>query len=189
MNSRIVIAGLLGLALGVWRLPIASAAEGQERKEGQAKITNTVGGIWHDVKAHEEELGKLIAGNKLDNVHEVAFDIRDLVNALPAKSKELAADNLAKLKADAKFVADLAKRLDKSGDAKDQAGTEASYKKLQGVLKTIESLYPPGTLESGGEPTSQPPAVAYTCPMHSDVKTSAPGGCPKCGMKLVPAKT
>ena len=26
----------------------------------------------------------------------------------------------------------------------------------------------------------------YTCPMHKEVVSSAPGKCPKCGMKLVP---
>lgn len=28
--------------------------------------------------------------------------------------------------------------------------------------------------------------VIYTCPMHPDVQASAPGKCPKCGMKLEP---
>ena len=28
----------------------------------------------------------------------------------------------------------------------------------------------------------------YTCPMHSDVVSDAPGKCPKCGMKLMPAE-
>lgn len=149
MNKRIVVVGLLGLALAVWRLPMTSAGEEQEHKEGKAKIPNTVGGIWHEVKEHEEELGKIIAAKNLDKVHEVAFEIRDLVNALPDKSKDLAADKLAKVKANAKFVADLAGRLDKSGDAKDQVGTETNFKKLQGILKTIESLYAPATLRTG----------------------------------------
>jgi len=69
-----------------------------------------------------------------------------LVNALPDKSKDLDAEKLGKLKANAKFVADLAKRLDQAGDSKDQAGTEANFKKLQGILKSIEALYPPGTV-------------------------------------------
>ncbi len=25
----------------------------------------------------------------------------------------------------------------------------------------------------------------YTCPMHSEIKQSEPGNCPKCGMNLV----
>jgi hypothetical protein len=29
-------------------------------------------------------------------------------------------------------------------------------------------------------------AVIYTCPMHPEVKESAPGKCPKCGMNLEP---
>ena len=34
----------------------------------------------------------------------------------------------------------------------------------------------------------QPPAAAYVCRVHPDVRSSEPGECPKCGMKLVPAK-
>jgi hypothetical protein len=29
----------------------------------------------------------------------------------------------------------------------------------------------------------------YYCPMHSDVRQSAPGKCPKCGMDLLPKGT
>ena len=30
--------------------------------------------------------------------------------------------------------------------------------------------------------------VVYTCPMHPEIRSSKPGNCPKCGMKLVPVK-
>lgn len=33
---------------------------------------------------------------------------------------------------------------------------------------------------------SQP--VAYTCPMHPEVRATEPGACPKCGMALVPVE-
>ena len=31
--------------------------------------------------------------------------------------------------------------------------------------------------------------TAYICPMHSDVRQSASGKCPRCGMALIPENT
>lgn len=39
-----------------------------------------------------------------------------------------------------------------------------------------------------GSATPASAATEYTCPMHPEVKQTAPGQCPKCGMALVPAK-
>lgn len=188
MKTRMLVIGMLGLALAGWQLPGAWAAEEEhEHKEGAEKVPDTVGGIWAEVQEHQEQLEKIIADKKLDDVHEVAFEIRDMVNALPEKSKDLSADDQAKLKANAKYVADLATRLDESGDAKDQASTEANFHKLQGILKTIESLYPPESLKaSSTESSEDKPAVeqVYTCQMHPEVTSDKPGNCPKCGMAL-----
>lgn len=149
-----MIIGALGAALGTCGLQMTSLAaehkDGHEEhgeKKHADKKPATVGGIWAEVQEHQEQLEKIIADKKLDKVHEVAFEIRDLVNALPGKSGKLDAGSLAKLKANAKFVADLAKRLDESGDSNDQAATEAHFKKLQGILKTIAALYPPEDLK------------------------------------------
>jgi len=42
------------------------------------------------------------------------------------------------------------------------------------------------------QPREMPPQAArgtvYTCPMHPEVRQSAPGKCPKCGMDLEPAR-
>ena len=45
--------------------------------------------------------------------------------------------------------------------------------------------------QSGAAMPKAKPAqqVIYTCPMHPEIRSSKPGNCPKCGMKLVPVKT
>lgn len=142
MKQAALLTSLLAVAASFCLVAPAFAADEKDEPEMKIKIPDTSAGILKEVKQHEDELAKTITDKKLDDVHHHAFAIRDLVNALPDKSKDLAGDKLSKLKANAKFVADLAKRLDESGDSKDQAGTEANFKKLQGILKQIRSLYP-----------------------------------------------
>jgi len=148
MKTKWVVIAVLSMSFALVRL--ASAVAEHEHKEGEEKIPATIGGIWAEVKEHEEQLGKIIAEKKLDKVHEVAFEIRDLVNALPDKSMDLPADKLARVKSNAKYVADIAKRLDESGDAGDQIVTKTNFEKLQGFLKTIEAQYPSGELKHEG---------------------------------------
>lgn len=133
---------MLAVALGVWLAPLVLAADEKAEQETKIKIPDTAAAILQEVKKQETDLGSTIAAKKLDIVHQMAFAIRDLVNALPDKSTELAADKLNKVKANSKFVASLASRLDQSGDAKNQAATETNFKKLQSLLKEIEAQYP-----------------------------------------------
>jgi hypothetical protein len=144
MKKTALITSLLALGVSICLLPSALAADEQEG--AKTTIPDTAAGILKEINQHEGELGQTITAKKLEDVHHHAFAISDLVNALPDKSKDLDGEKLGKLKANAKFVADLAKRLDQSGDAKDQTGTEANFKKLQGILKSIEALYPAGTV-------------------------------------------
>lgn len=169
MKKTALITTLLTLAVGIWLVPSTRAAD--EEKEAQIKIPDTVAGILQAVSEHETELSKTITDKKLADVHHQAFAIRDLVNALPEKSNDLAAEKLARLKANAKFVAVLAGRLDQSGDAKNQAATEANFKKLQGVLKQIQSLYPAHAAKSSA-------AIQYTCTMHQEVVQDLPATAP-----------
>src|SRR5487761_2726511 len=173
-KTALMTTTLLALAAGLWLAPATRAAD--EEKEMPTMIPATTAGILQAVTEHETELAKTIADKKLEDVHHHAFAIRDLVNALPGKSSDLAPEKLARLKADAKFVTALASRLDESGDAKDQAATEANFKKLQGLLKQIQALYPDNA-------TAPSAAMQYTCPMHPEVVQDTPGNCPKCGMK------
>ena len=43
-----------------------------------------------------------------------------------------------------------------------------------------------GHEQHGSAPGAESQAVAYTCPMHPEVRSAEPGTCPKCGMALVP---
>jgi rubrerythrin len=180
MKKTALITTLLTLAAGIWFTPTTSVLA-EEEKEVPTVIPATAAGVLQAISEEETNLDKTITDKKLEDVHHHAFAIRDLVNALPEKSSALAADKLAKLKANAKFVTALAGRLDESGDAKDQAATEANFKKLQGLLKQIQALYPDNATKSSA-------AIQYTCPMHPEVVKDAPGDCPKCGMTLVVKK-
>lgn len=47
---------------------------------------------------------------------------------------------------------------------------------------------PPGHEHHAPATGAEPQAVAYTCPMHPEVRSAEPGTCPKCGMTLVPVE-
>lgn len=181
MKKTALITTLLTLAAGLW-LTSATRAWADEEKEMPTMIPATASAILQAISKEETNLDKTITDKKLEDVHHHAFAIRDLVSALPEKSSDLAAEKMAKLKANAKFVTALAGRLDESGDSKDQAATEANFKKLQGILKQIQALYPDSATKSSAA------MMQYTCPMHPEVVKDSPGKCPVCGMKLVVKK-
>lgn len=122
--------------------PFAQAAE---KPEAKVEIPTTADAIWQTIDKESQELSQIIEAGKLDEVHHHAFAIRDLVAALPARSGALPADKLAKVKTNSQFVVTLAERLDASGDAKDKAGTESNFQKLQKVLKSIRENYSSST--------------------------------------------
>ena len=111
-------------------------------KEAPVKIPDTVAAIWQSVDQETDGMAKGIQAGKLDELHQHAFAIRDLVAALPARSGSLPPDKLAKVKADAKSVATLAQRLDTAGDANDKTAAESNLEKLRNVLKAIRTNYP-----------------------------------------------
>ena len=129
-----IIAGTL-VAASLLANPLAHAAE---KAGSQLQIPATSAAIWQAIDKETAQLASLIQTGKLEQVHHHAFAIRDLVAALPAHSGALPAAKLAQLKTSSKFVATLAERLDASGDAKDQAGTESNFKKLKGVLAGLK---------------------------------------------------
>jgi len=64
----------------------------------------------------------------------------------------------------------------------------------EGVTPTVASAAPVSSTAAGaaghshGDHAAPGEGVTYVCPMHPEVKSSTPGTCPKCNMKLVPQK-
>lgn len=139
MNFKKTCSAILTAILlaGTAAIPLAQAAE-----EAPVQIPATSSAIWQAIDQQLAALSKAIQTGAFDEVHHRAFAIRDLVAALPARSGSLPSDKLAQVKANVQFVAALAQRLDATGDAKDKAGTESNFKKLQGILSVIRADYP-----------------------------------------------
>lgn len=138
LASKALILGTL-LAGSLLANTLAQAAE---KAEAQVKIPATSQAIWQSIDKEIAILDTLIRTGKFEEVHHHAFAIRDLVAALPSRSGALPAEKMAQIKANSKFVAILAERLDATGDAKDKAGTESNFRKLKGVLGGIRANYP-----------------------------------------------
>ena len=141
LNSRSVILG----AIFAGSLLFNASVQAAEIADSPMKIPSTSEAIWQSIDKETEQLAALIQTGKFEEVHHHAFAIRDLAVALPARSGSLPADKLAQVRANGKFVATLAERLDTTGDAKDKAGTEANFQKLKAVLTTIRANYPDST--------------------------------------------
>lgn len=122
--------------------------EGEHKEaQGKVKIPDTVEGIFKEIHKHHHELAEVVKGKKLAEVHHHAFAVRDLANALPAKAP---ADKKTQVEGTVKNIAKLAEDLDKTGDANNQAGTEANLKKLDGILKVLHTQFGM-KMEEGGE--------------------------------------
>jgi hypothetical protein len=75
-----------------------------------------------------------------------------------------------------------------------QGGDQVIYAGYE-MLKEGDPVVPtewapsgPLTVPSTTGEAKAAPGTVYTCPMHPEVKMDKPGDCPKCGMKLQPAK-
>lgn len=126
---------------------------------------------WADIQSQVKDLDLLVKEKRLDEVHPVAFEIRDLVRTLPDKSQGLAAADQKRLEAQVRIVDRLAEQLDRYGDAGNAAGTVRQQQALLRTLGTIQNLYPKGSLkiqsaETGGSSQQRElyltPGGAYT---------------------------
>ena len=138
-GSRRHTLAMCALLVGSALMPALGYAE-EERTE-PTQIPATSAAIWQAIDQQTAALDQVIKAGKLEEVHHHAFAIRDLVNALPAKSTTLTAAQLTQVKASGKFVATLANRLDTAGDAKNLGDTLTHLQRLKDLLKTIRAHY------------------------------------------------
>src|SRR5690349_10250626 len=126
MKTKTLLAMGLCAAIGLLsNQTFAADQEHKDHKEGHAavKVPDTVEGIWKEIHTHHQELADTVKAKKLADVHHHAFAIRDLAKALPAKAHP---DHKKMVENAVKKVSQLAEDLDKSGDAGNQAATEAN---------------------------------------------------------------
>ena len=136
-TSRLLAIGACAVfAITSISTPTSFAAEKEHAEKGKVAVPDTAEAIMAAIHKHHGELDAVVKSKKLADVHHHAFAIRDLANGLPAK---VAADKKARVEGSVKNIAKLAEDLDNTGDANNQAGTEANLKKLDGVLQALES--------------------------------------------------
>ncbi len=154
VRSRSIILGM-ALATGL-AFPLMTHAE---EKDAPTVIPETSAAIHQAVDKETDEMEKMIQEGKIGDLHHHAFAVRDLVAALPDKSSSLPVEKLATVKADAKFVATLADRLDAAGDSNDKAASESNFGKLKDVLKSIWANYPDSSqpVQSPEKPVADKP--------------------------------
>lgn len=135
--KKLLTVGLCsGFALMTIGTTPARAADEKHEKGEKMVIPDTVEGICKAIHDHNMELAATVKSKKLAEVHLHAFAIRDLANALPAKA---AADKKKAVEGTAKNITTVAGALDESGDANDQAKTEANLKKMDGLIKVLDT--------------------------------------------------
>lgn len=88
------------------------------------------------IQIRHQALTKLVADKKLEDVHEQAFGIRDSAKELPSL---VSSDKQSKVENTVANISKLAEELDKSGDAGNQAATEANLKKMDALLKMLST--------------------------------------------------
>jgi len=143
-GAALLLLGSLSIPLAAFAFggekPMASEAA-DEQEQVVTSIPATVAEIWTKIDAAVAALDQTMASGELDEVHHHAFDVRDLVAALPDHSKSLPSDQLAKVQGSVKFVATLAQRLDAAGDANDKEATQSNIAQLKKVLAGIRANY------------------------------------------------
>ncbi|MDO9265439.1 MAG: hypothetical protein Q7U02_15830 [Desulfosalsimonadaceae bacterium] len=134
----------LGLTLAFGASTFA-AQHKESTENSKVVIPATVNEIFSAVDTRVGELEKTIIANDLDKVHVTAFEIRDLLLALPEKPNTLTPEGKTALSSSLNKIKQQAGLLDKFGDSGDLAQTKAVFGKFKaeiGIIKQLPGLKP-----------------------------------------------
>jgi YHS domain-containing protein len=116
-------------------------------KPAEAARFAAAASTWADIQVQVRDLAAMVKEKRLDEIHPVAFEIRDLVRQLRDQSP-LPAAGKQKLAAQSRVMDRLAEQLDRYADA---GKFEATVRQQQAVLRSlaeIKTLFPAGVLTS-----------------------------------------
>jgi hypothetical protein len=141
-KSHLALALVAGASLFLAN-PLVRAADAKMDKEhaDMAKPATSAAAL-EQVHSLHAKLVAQVKGKELKSVHETAEQLTEVLNALPALSKDLPADKLKRVDG---AVKNLAKALDAMHDAADegnQAGTEKQLGTVESLLKIVSAQYP-----------------------------------------------
>ena len=139
-KNRLVLALVAGTSLLLGR-PLLHAAEEKMEHADMAKPATAAAALEQVHSLHAKIIAQ-VKGKDLKSVHETAEQLTDVLNALPALSKDLPADRLKRVDG---AVKNLAKALDALHDAADegnQAGTEKQLGTVESLLKIVSAQFP-----------------------------------------------
>jgi hypothetical protein len=123
-------------------VPEAAAPSGEaEHGESAEAVTPaaTAGEIWTQIGEEQGKLSAAIQNGQLQDVHHLAFGIRDLVVALADKANAASPAGTPGLNGMVEQVKGSAIKLDELGDAGNLSGTQAEFAKLETVLGAIKA--------------------------------------------------
>ncbi len=118
---------------------------------GKVEIPETTVAIIAEVDEQLGALDNVVAGGKLEQVHEIAFAIRDLLVALPGTMGSVSPDASAPLETALGKIRQQAALLDKYGDAGNAAQTKTVLVKFKSEIEGIKKLLEGHVAKAGAE--------------------------------------
>lgn len=132
--------------------PPAAAQEPGHGEQGAPAQPVTPAGtadaVWEQIAGEQKKLEAAIQTGQLAEVHHLAFTIRDLVEALAAKTTGLANADAVALKKAVAEVRDCAAKLDEYGDSGNLGATEKEYARLGILLPQVKTFAAKGRMSS-----------------------------------------